>query len=285
MFSQKHKIKYKMQRLFKILKHLVMLSLSVMFLIPLLWMISTSLKTPEQIFLSDIKWIPQPINWGNYLRAFQYVDLFNCFKNTLLLCVLNVGGVILASSLAAYAFSVLKWKFRDLFFYITLATMMLPEMVTLVPQFVLFQKLGWYGTYLPLIAPCLCGNAFYIFLLRQFFLTIPRELHEAASIDGCSEFTIYRKIYLLLSVPAISVVALFQFLFTWNDLMKPSIYLIDKNQYTLSLALQQYKAQHGGTEWAMLMAASTVIVLPIIIIFFLLQKTFVQGISMTGIKE
>ena len=163
--------------------------------------------------------------------------------------------------------------------------MMLPEMVTLVPQFVLFQKLGWYGTFLPLIAPYFCGNAFYIFLLRQFFLTIPRELHEAASIDGCSEFNIFKNIYLKLSVPALSVVALFQFLFSWNDLMKPSVYLIDQNQYTLSLALQQFKAQHGGTEWAMLMAATTITILPIVLIFFLAQKTFVQGIAMTGIKE
>ncbi len=163
--------------------------------------------------------------------------------------------------------------------------MMLPDMVTLVPQFVLFQKLGLYGSFLPLTIPSLCGNAFYIFLLRQFFMTIPKGLHEAASIDGCSEFYIYRNIYLPLSIPSLSVVALFQFMFTWNDLMKPSIYLINQDQYTLSLALQQFKAQHGGTEWALLMAASTVVVLPVIIIFFLAQKTFVQGITMTGIKE
>ena len=269
----------------KLLQHFFLLSVSVLFMIPLFWIISTSLKTPEQIFSPDLKWIPHPIAWQNYLRAFQYVDLVNCFKNTLFLCFLNVIGVVISSSLAAYAFSVLRWRFRDILFYITLATMMLPEMVTLVPQFILFQKLGWYGTYLPLIVPNLCGSAFYIFLLRQFFLSVPRELHEAASLDGCSEFGIYRKIYLMLSIPALSVVALFQFLFTWNDLMKPSIYLIDQNQYTLSLALQQFKAQHGGTEWALLMASATIILLPIIAIFFLLQKTFVQGITMTGIKE
>ena len=262
-----------------------MVGLSILFLIPLFWMISTSLKTPEQIYSSDIKWIPNPIAWGNYIKAFQYVDLLCAFKNTLILSAINVIGVLFSCSLVAYAFAVLKWKFRDLFFYITLSTMMLPEMVTLIPQFIIFQKLGWYGTYLPLIAPSFCGNAFYIFLLRQFFMTIPYELHEAASIDGCSEFTIYRKIYLTLSKPALSVVALFQFLISWNDLMKPSVYLIDQKQYTLSLVLQQFKAQHGGTEWAMLMAATTIIVLPIILIFFITQKTFVQGIAMTGIKE
>lgn len=265
--------------------HLVLIGLSFLFLTPLFWMISTSLKTPDQIFLQSVKWIPDPIQFSNYIKAFEYVNLFSALKNTIFLSVLNVAGVLFSCSLAAYAFSVLRWKLRDLFFYITLGTMMLPEMVTLVPQFIVFQKLGWYGTYLPLIAPQFCGNAFYIFLLRQFFLTIPRELHEAASIDGCSEFDIYKNIYLRLSIPALSVVALFQLLFTWNDLMKPSIYLINKDQYTLSLALQQFKAQHGGTEWALLMASTAVVVIPIVIIFFFTQRTFIQGITVTGIKE
>lgn len=268
-----------------IANHFFMTVCSILFLIPLLWMISTSLKSPEQLFSESVIWIPNPIVFENYLKAFQFVNLFSAFKNTVFLCFVNIVGVVISSSMAAYAFSVLKWKFRDEFFYLTLATMMLPDMVTLVPQFVLFQKLGLYGSFLPLVIPSLCGNAFYIFLLRQFFMTIPKGLHEAASIDGCSEFDIYRKIYLPLSIPSLSVVALFQFMFTWNDLMKPSIYLINQDQYTLSLALQQFKAQHGGTEWALLMAASTVVVLPIIIIFFLAQKTFVQGITMTGIKE
>ena len=274
-----------MKSLKDIATHIAMLTLSLLFLSPILWMISTSLKTPEQLFTQDVQWIPHPIAFKNYLEAFKFVDLLAAFKNTLFLAALNVIGVLVSSSLAAYAFSVLKWKFRDSFFYLTLATMMLPEMVTLVPQFVLFQRLGWYGTFLPMIAPQFCGNAFYIFLLRQFFLTIPKELHEAASIDGCSEFDIYKNIYLKLSIPALSVVALFQFLYTWNDLMKPSIYLINQNQYTLSIALQQFKAQHGGTEWALLMAATTLVTIPIIIIFFFAQKTFVQGIAMSGIKE
>ena len=269
----------------KFLLHSLLVFVCLLFLTPLFWMISTSLKTSDQIFLSDIRWIPNPVSWKNYLDAFKYVNLLESFNNTILLCVLNVIGVLVSSSLAAYAFGVLRWKYREPFFYITLATMMLPEMVTLVPQFVLFQRLGWYGTFLPLIAPCFCGTAFYIFLLRQFFLTIPRELHEASSVDGCSEFDIYRMIYLPLSIPALSVVALFQFLATWNDLMKPSIYLINQDQYTLSLTLQQFKAQHGGTEWALLMASVTIFILPVILVFFFAQKTFVQGITMTGIKE
>lgn len=274
-----------MKFLIKLLTHIFMLFLSILFLIPLLWMLSTSLKTPEQIFSADLLWIPKPAAWDNFIKAFQYTNLIDAFKNTFFLCIINVIGSLFSCSLAAYAFSVLNWRFRDLFFYVTLSTMMLPEMVTLVPQFIIFQKLGWYGTFLPLIAPYMCGNALYIFLLRQFFLTIPKELREAASIDGSSEFNIYKKIYLRLSVPALSVVALFQFLVTWNDLMKPSVYLIDQTQYTLSLALQQFKAQHGGTEWALLMASTTMTVIPVLIVFFIAQKTFVQGITMTGIKE
>ena len=269
----------------KLATHGILILLCSVFLIPLLWMISTSLKAPDEIFTPSLVWFPNVPIWENYIKAFKYVNLLSAFKNTLFISCLNVVGVLCSCSLAAYAFSALKWKYRESFFYLSLATMMLPDIVTLVPQFVLFQKLGFYGSFLPLIVPQFCGNAFYIFLLRQFFLTIPKDLHEAASIDGASEFSIYRKIYLPLSIPALSVVALFQFLFTWNDLMKPSIYLIDSTQYTLSLALQQFKAQHGGTEWALLMAATTVIILPIILLFFSAQKVFVQGVSMTGIKE
>lgn len=268
-----------------ITKHSLMILLSLTFLIPLIWLISTSLKTTDQLFTPNVVWIPNPFRFQNYIDAVKFVDLVTAFRNTVFLCVINVIGVLISSSMAAYAFSVLNWRFRDFFFYITLATMMLPEMVTLVPQFILFQKLGMFGTFMPLIAPFLFGNAFYIFLLRQFFMTIPLQLREAASIDGCSEFQIYRKIYLPLSIPALSVVALFQFLITWNDLIRPSVYLIDQNQYTLSLALQQFKAQHGGTEWTLLMAATAIVILPVITVFFFAQKTFVQGISMTGIKE
>lgn len=270
---------------YRFVLHLTLIVISLVLLLPLLWMISTSLKSPEELFLSHVQWIPSVARFDNYINAFHVVNLITAFKNTIFLCCLNVFGVVIASSLAAYAFSVSKWKYRDFFFYLTLATMMLPEMVTLVPQFILFQKIGFYGSFLPLIVPSLCGQAFYIFLLRQFFLTIPKELHEAASIDGCSEFDIYRAIYLPLSIPALAVVALFQFLITWNDLIKPSIYLINQNQYTLTLALQQFKAQHGGTEWSLLMAATTLTIIPIIFMFLFAQKTFVQGITMTGIKE
>ena len=162
---------------------------------------------------------------------------------------------------------------------------MLPDMVLLVPQFLLFKYLGWYGTMLPLIVPFFCGLPFYIFLLRQFFLTIPKDLAESARIDGASELQIWWGIYMPLSKPALFIVALFQFLIAWNDLMKVSVYLIDDNQYTLSLALQQFQSRLGGAEWGPLMAASAIMIIPIIILFLFAQKSFVQGIQMTGIKE
>ena len=161
-------MKKKMQviKLKNIFLHGVLVLFSLIFLLPLLWMISTSLKSPDQIFLNEVRWIPDPIIFDNYVQAFKFVNLYLAFKNTFLLCLLNVVGVVLSSSLAAYAFAVLSWKYREPFFYLTLAIMMLPDMVTLVPQFVLFQKLGWYGSYLPLTVPVMCGNPFFIFLLR-----------------------------------------------------------------------------------------------------------------------
>lgn len=269
----------------KLFSHFLLIVLSLLYVFPLFWLISTSLKSSEQIYSPQIIWFPVPFHLPNYVQAIKFVNLFNAFINTSFICIVNILGVLFSSSLAAYAFSAMKWKFRDLFFYLTISSMMLPEMVTLVPQFILLEKLGFYGTYFPLVAPYFFGNAFYIFLIRQFFLTIPKELGEAASVDGCSHFDIFFKIYIPLSVPVLSVVSLFQFLISWNDLIRPSVYLINENQYTLSLALQQFKAQHGGTEWSLLMAATTLIILPVIIVFFLAQSTFVKGIAMSGLKD
>ena len=193
-------------------------------------------------------------------------------------------GAVISNSLIAYGFARLRWPGRDIFFAITLATMMIPFPVLMVPMFGLFRELGWVGTFLPLWVPACFGSAFSIFLLRQFFLTIPRELSDAAVVDGCSEFQVFRHIIVPLAKPALAVVALFQFLFTWNDFLGPLIYLTDQRMFTLSLGLQFYQSQHGGTEWHLLMAASTIIVLPIIVLFFFTQRTFIQGVAVTGMK-
>lgn len=273
----------------KLFTQLLLIVLSAVSLLPILGMLSTSLKSSAQIYSGNFNFLPNPIIWSqalsNYVEAITKIDFLTCFTNTLYIAFFNVIGVIIASSLAAYAFSALDWKWRESLFFITISTMMLPDMVLLVPQFLLFKYLGWYGTVLPLIVPYLCGLPFYIFLLRQFFLTIPKDLADSARIDGASEFRIWLEIYLPLSKPAIMVVALFQFLISWNDLMKPSIYLIDESQYTLSLSLQQYQSRLGGAEWGPMMAASVIMVIPIIILFLFTQKSFVQGITMSGLKD
>ncbi len=205
--------------------------------------------------------------------------------NSVIVCVLGVIGTVLSNSIVAYGFARLRWRGRDAFFALTLATMMMPFPVLMVPTFGIFQELGWIGTLLPLWAPTFLGNAFHIFLMRQFFRTIPEELSEAARIDGCSEWRIFWRIILPLSRPVLAVSALFHFLHAWNDFLAPLMYLTRKHTFTLPLALQAFQNTHGGVQWNFLMAASAVTVVPIIVLFFFAQKTFIQGIATTGSKN
>jgi multiple sugar transport system permease protein len=191
--------------------------------------------------------------------------------------------VVFSCSLVAYGLARVHWPGRDVLFLLTLGTMLLPFEVTLVPLFIVFRTLGWVGTFLPLIVPSFFGSAFYIFLLRQFMMTLPMELSDAARIDGAGEFRIFWAIAVPLIRPALAVVALLQFLFAWGDFLGPLIYLTDQSTYTISLGLQQYNTQYG-TEWGQLMAASTLLTIPVIILFFLTQRTFIQGITLTGLK-
>ncbi len=223
--------------------------------------------------------------FNNYKDALRYIPFFSYAKNTLIICILGVIGAVAANSIVAYGFSRIEWRGRDLFFVLTLATMMIPFPVTMIPLFATFRRLHWIGTLKPLWAPAFFGHAFNIFLLRQFYLTIPRDLSDAARIDGCSELGIFRRVVLPLSVKALAVVALFHFIYAWNDFMGPLLYLTKQKTFTLSLGLQFYQSQQGGSEWHYLMAASTVVVIPIVILFFFTQKTFIQGIATTGTKE
>jgi multiple sugar transport system permease protein len=205
--------------------------------------------------------------------------------NTVLICVLSVTGTVLSSSLAAYGFSRIHWRGRDKVFLILLATMMIPFPVIMVPIYSLFKELGWIGTFKPLWAPTFLAGAFNVFLLRQFFMGLPRDISEAARIDGCNEFGIFLHIILPLAKPALLVVALFQFMATWNDFLGPLIFLTEQKDFTLALGLQSFQSQQGGTPWHHLMAASTLVVLPVLILFFFTQKSFVQGIATTGAKN
>jgi multiple sugar transport system permease protein len=275
----------------RFLIHLVLLAGSLLFLFPLAWMISTSLKPIEETMTIPPRWIPSRWQWHNYVAAVTYQsDQLGYYpflvygRNTLYLCLLGVTGTVFSNALIAYGFARLEWPGRNLLFALTLATMMIPFPVTMVPLYALFRHLHWIGTFKPLWVPAWFGSAFNIFLLRQFFRTIPQELSDAARVDGCSEWGIFRCIILPLSRPALAVVALFHFMFVWNDFLGPLIYLMRQETFTLALGLQFYQSQHGGTEWHLLMAAATIVVLPVILLFFFTQRTFIQGIAVTGMK-
>ena len=230
-------------------------------------------------------WIPKSLHWSNYSKVFDRMPFLTYLKNSVFISVVSIIGVVFSSSIVAYAFSNLQWPGRDKLFIFILATMMLPMQVTMIPLFVLFKNLHWLNTFKPLTVPAFFGGgAFNIFLLRQFFMTIPKDLLDSARIDGCSEFKIYWKIVLPLAKPALATVAILTFMFTWNDFIGPLIYLSDKMKGTLALGLGMFVGQHV-TEWSLLMAASVLMMLPMILIFFFFQKYFIQGFTMSGLKE
>lgn len=266
-----------------ILIHTSLIPAALVFLLPFLWMLSTSLKPDTQFYDYPPVLIPSPFQWSNYPDAVTYITFFLYLRNTVTIALLATVGVLISSSLVAYSLARIPWAGRNILFILTVATLMLPFQVTMIPLFIVFKNLGWINSWLPLIVPHWFGGALYIFLLRQFFLTIPQELSEAARIDGANEFKIYRSVILPLAKPALATVAIFEFIARWRDYIGPLIYLSDQKLYVLSLGIYEYQSQYGA-EWGLLMAASVLITLPIILIFFFLQKTFVQGIALTGIK-
>ncbi len=272
--------------------YLGLIVLSIGFLLPFVWMLSTSLKTLDKTMEFPPQFIPNPIVPGNYWEALTSPKMdFPLFtRNTLIIAVLTVAGTVISSAIVAYGFSKINFKGRGVLFAIMLATMMVPFPVMMVSLFSIFRwmtdntPIQWMGTFKPLWVPAWFGSAFNIFLLRQFFMTIPDELSESARIDGCSEWGIFSRIVLPLARPALAVVALFTFMGVWNDFLGPLVYLQYPEQYTLALGLQNFQSQQGGTAWNILMAASVLVLSPVIILFFLAQKTFIQGIATTGMK-
>ncbi len=263
--------------------HAVLLIMSVAFALPFFWLLSSSLKPESQLFHLPPEWIPHPFVWGNYPKALTYIPYATYFKNTLYICAFNLVAAILSASFVAYGFSRIRWPGRDVLFIILIATMMIPYPVTMIPTYIIFRWLHWINTFNPLTWPALTGSAFFIFLMRQFYMTIPIELSEAAKIDGSSELGIYARIMLPLSKPALATVGLFSFMWNWNDFLGPLIYLDKKDKYTIALGLYGFLSRQGS-KWALLMAASTVTIAPVIIVFFFAQRTFIQGITLTGIK-
>ncbi|MFK3938568.1 carbohydrate ABC transporter permease [Alkalihalobacillus sp. NPDC078783] len=263
--------------------HSVLILASILFLVPFIWMVSTSLKPLTQVFSFPPEFIPRPVQWENYVESTKYIPFWKYTFNTAVITILSTIGVIISCPLVAYSFAKLKWRGRNVLFVITIGVMMIPAQVTMIPLFLLFNQLGWVGTNLPLIVPAFFGVPFSIFLLRQFFKGLPDTLREAAKIDGASEWRIYWQIMFPLARPAVLAIALFQFMASWTDFLGPLIYLTNETSYTLSLGLQQFQNQQGS-QWHMMMAVSTLMTLPIIILFFFMQKTFIRGITFTGIK-
>ena len=247
-------------------------------------MLSTSLKTDQQVLRYPPTWIPKPWMWGNFIAAFNFVPFATYLRNSLLVATLSVVGVTISCSLPAYAFARLEWPGRDLLFVIVISTIMLPFQVTMIPLYVIFNKVGWINTLYPLIAPHFFGNAFFIFLLRQFFRGIPREFSDSALIDGAGELRILWSIILPLARPALMVVALFQFLNSWNDFLLPLIYLNDRKWFTISLGLAEMQSSYGLSRFSLIMAAASLFTIPIIVLFFFAQRSFIQGITFTGLK-
>lgn len=264
--------------------YLILFSGAFVLMVPFAWMVSTSLKRPGAVFKFPPEWLPDPVVWSNYPRAWNHLP-FNLFlQNTIVYTATTIVGATLSSALVGYSFARLRWIGRDLMFMVVLATMMLPYHVTMIPVFAIWRTLGFVDTLWPLIVPAFFGGgAFNVFLMRQFFMTVPLELDDAAKIDGCGVLGIFWRILVPLSRPVIGVVAIFQFLYRWNDFMGPLIYLNTTRRYTLALGLQLFRGQYN-TEWELLMAASVICMLPVLVIYFVAQRYFVQGIVFTGIK-
>jgi ABC-type glycerol-3-phosphate transport system permease component len=261
---------------------------ATLMLVPLAWMILTSLKTFPEVLADPPQWLPHEPQWGNYRTAFGQFHFARFLVNSLLLSALNIAGTLVTCTMAAYAFSCLDFPWKNRVFALLLTAMMLPGQVTIIPLFKWYAQIGWVNTYLPLIVPSWLGhNIFSIFLIRQFFLTLPKDYVEAARLDGASEWTILWRIYVPLSAPVLLTVTVFAFLGSWNDLWGPLIFLHDEEKYTMSVGLLNFIATAGqaqGTPWHLVMAVSCVMMLPIVIVFFLAQRRFIEGIATSGLK-
>ena len=267
----------------RVLMWICIILLCIISLFPFFWMVRSSLMTKTEIFGTPMRWLPETIQWQNYRDALTQVPFARYFLNSLFLVVVNIIGKLLSSSLVAFGFSRIEFRGKNVWFAIVIATMMIPWSVLLIPQFMLWNVVGFYNTYVPLTLPAFFLDGFYIFLLRQFFSTLPRDYDEAAILDGASYFTIYSRIIMPLCKPALMTVCVFTFMNTWNDFIGPMIYLKDPKMSTVSLGLQMFISQYT-TEWHLMMAAATVAIVPMIIMFFFAQRYFIEGMTFAGIK-
>lgn len=273
--------------------HLLLGVISVSFALPLIWMAATSLKPEQQAADGRMNLLPTPASDTLKFASENYKTVLSdptvnfplYMRNTIIVATLSMVGMVFSSAVVAYGLSRVKWRGRGPVLALVLGTMMIPFPVIMVPQYLIFKELGWIGSLKPLWIPAWCGGAFSVFLLRQFFMTIPKELDEAAAVDGCSSWGTFWRVILPVSKPALAVVALLHFVFSWNDFLGPLIFVNHRDQFTLALGLQLYQSQAGNTSWSLLMAASTMVVAPVVIVFLAAQRFFVEGVASQGLKE
>lgn len=267
----------------KFVLYFVLLFFAMLYLIPFFFLLMGSFKTTSELFQVPFKWLPKSFNFNNYVNMFNQIPFLSYLKNTLIIVFFSVVGALVSNSIIAYGFARLRWPGRDKAFMVVLATMILPYQVTMIPLYLMFTKMNWVGTFLPLIVPQFFGNAFYIFLLRQFLVGVPKEITESARIDGASEFQIFLKVIIPISKPVLASVAIMAFIRAWNDFLGPLVFLGNDKLYTLSLAASMLKSNYDP-NWDLLLPLGVAMVLPVLILFFVLQKYFIQGITMSGIK-
>ena len=263
--------------------HLSLIFFGIIFMLPFLWMVSSSLKPNAEIFEIPVRLIPKTFRFANYPDAIESIRFLRYLGNTFIYAIGLMVGAVLSNVFIGYGFARIDWPGRDIVFIIVIATMMLPSQVRFIPLFITYSQWGWLETFAPLIVPAFFGNAFFVFLVRQFMLTFPRDLDDAARVDGANELMIFWRIVAPLSKPAIITIAIFDFMWGWHDYINPLVFLRDPDKFTLSVGLRLFFSQYGA-EWALLMAAATMFTLPMIVVFFFAQRTFIEGISFTGVK-
>ena len=271
------------RRVKTILTHAILIVFGISFMLPFVWMVSSSLKPNVDIFELPVRLVPKTYRPENYIDATNAIPFWQYLWNSTYYTIFATIGAVLSNTFIAYGFARVRWRGRNVLFIIVIATMMLPFQVRMIPLYILFARIGWLNTFLPLIVPNFFGNAFYIFLMRQFMMTLPRELDDAARIDGASEWGIFWRIAVPLSKPAILTVAIFEIIHTWHDFVGPLVYLRHPTKYTLSIGLRLYFTQYGA-EWGLLMAAAAMFTIPMVIFFFFAQRSFIEGITLTGLK-
>lgn len=273
-----------MSRVRLVLWYVVAVAGSLIMLLPFAWMISTSFKTENEIFTVPIRWLPTQFTIQNYIKALQVVPILKCMLNTVLIAIPKIIGEVFISALVAFGFARFEFKGRNVMFMVMLATMMLPYEVTMIPTFMAWSSLGFADSYVPLVLPAFCGSASFIFFLRMYFETVPRDYEEAAWIDGASNLKVFRMVFLPLAKPALITICLWSFMGTWNDLLGQLIYIDSQAKYTIQLALASFSSMTGETLWGPLMAASFMALIPVLILLLYAQKYFMEGVKMGGIK-